>query len=106
MSKNHIMKRMTDLEIIKKRISQELKNSGFSQSELGRKLNVSQSCIAHYIRGDILPSIEMITKICKLLELDANYLLGLEDESGRKTYINNSFNNISNFNNSGNISFQ
>lgn len=82
---------MTDLEIIKERISQELKNSGFSQSELGRKLNVSQSCIAHYIRGDILPSIEMITKICKLLELDANYLLGLEDESGRKIYnaVNN-----------------
>ena len=82
---------MTDIEIIKKRVSQELKNSGFSQTELGKRLNISQSCIAHYIRGDILPSIEIITKLCKLLELDANYLLGIEDESGRKTYntINN-----------------
>lgn len=68
---------MADLIMIKRRLKEALSQSGLSQVELAKKLNISQSCIAHYIKGDILPSLDKFTDICALLDLDASYILGL-----------------------------
>ena len=41
---------------------------------------------------------ETLAQIAIYFDVSADYLLGLEDETGAKTYVNNSFNN---FHNSG-----
>ncbi len=68
---------MAKLESIRKELSEAIKNCGISQSELARMLNLTQSTIAHYIKGDILPSLETFANLCALLELDANEILCL-----------------------------
>ena len=70
---------MTRLDLIKKRLSNELKNCGMTQNQLAKKINTTQSCIAHYIRGDIVPSIDTLAEICYILEIDANEMLCIDN---------------------------
>lgn len=37
-------------------------------------------------QGKTEPSINSICELCKIFEVSADYLLGLEDEDGRKLY--------------------
>ena len=63
------------LEEIKKRIAEAIKQSGMSQTAIARELNISQSTIAHYVRGDILPALDTFAHLCKVLDVDTNYIL-------------------------------
>ena len=84
---------MNTLELIKSRISYELKNCRYTQKEIAEKINVSQSCIAHYIKGDIVPAIDTLSYLCKFLQIDANYILGIDNEiNNRNTIINTHIN--------------
>ena len=60
---------------IHKRLAEEIKQSGMSQTEIAKALNIKQSTVAHYIKGDIMPSLDTLANLCKLLDLDANYIL-------------------------------
>lgn len=84
---------MKRIEIIKNRLSQELKNCGISQTQLAKQLNVSQSCVSHYIRGDIVPAIDTLAELCIILDVDSNYILGIDENKNNNTIIKNSFNN-------------
>lgn len=52
---------------------------GWTQAELGEKLSTTQSTIGKYEREELQPNIENIVRICQVLEISADYLLGLED---------------------------
>ena len=62
-------------EQIQKRLAESIKQSGMTQVAIARKLNISQSAIAHYLRGDILPALDTLANLCKLLDVDTNYIL-------------------------------
>ncbi len=66
---------MITLEQIQKRIAEEIKRSGISQTELARKIGVSQQAISSYLNGRKLPALNTLANLCKLLDLDANYIL-------------------------------
>lgn len=66
---------MANVELIKKRIKEAIKTSGYSQTKLAEKLSVSPSCVAHYVKGDIMPSITTFADLCSLLDLDPADLL-------------------------------
>lgn len=68
-------KAMISLEQIQTRLAEVIKQSGMKQTEIAKALNISQSAIAHYIKGDILPALDTFANLCKLLDLDANYIL-------------------------------
>ncbi|MBD5584738.1 MAG: helix-turn-helix transcriptional regulator [Clostridia bacterium] len=70
---------MANLELIKSRLKEAIQQSGISQTKLAEMLSVSQSCVAHYVKGDILPRIDKFAYLCEILEVDPAYLLGLED---------------------------
>ena len=70
---------MANLDKMKTRIREAIKLSNFSQSKLAEMLSVSPSCIAHYVKGDILPSIDKLADLCSILDVDPSYLLGLVD---------------------------
>lgn len=66
---------MITLDQIRERMVKAIKHSGRTQTEIATAIKVSQSSIAHYIKGDIMPSVETLANLCKLLDLDANYIL-------------------------------
>ncbi len=61
---------MITQEQLKRNIAETLKSKGFSQTELSKKIGVSQSAISHYAKGDICPSLETFANICNELKLD------------------------------------
>lgn len=64
--------------IIKKRLSEELKNSGLTTIEIAKKVGVSPEMITQYKTTKKLPKLETFAKLCKELDLDANYILGID----------------------------
>ena len=71
---------MGKLEIIKERIRTAITQSELNQSEIAKLISVSQSCVAHYLKGDIVPAIDTFATLCEVLNEDANYLLGIIDK--------------------------
>lgn len=69
---------------------------GLKQKEVAKILGVSQTCYAGYEQGYREPDFKTLKKLVVIFDVSADYLLGLEDETGAKTYVNNSFNNFSN----------
>ncbi len=70
---------MVNQEQIKERLTEVIKKSGLTQTELAVKINVGQSSIAHYIKGDILPSLETLANLCKVLNVSPEYILCFND---------------------------
>lgn len=52
---------------------------GLSQQQFGELLSVSQDNVSLWENYKSTPSAEHIIKICKIFEISADYLLGLED---------------------------
>lgn len=69
---------MIDLEEIRKRLIETIKQSGYSQTRLAELLHVSQSTIAHYLKGDILPALDTLANLCKILDVSPSYILCFE----------------------------
>lgn len=66
---------MITLDQIRLRLAETIKQSGLSQTTIAKKLNVSQQTISHYIKGDKLPALDTLANLCKLLDVDTNYIL-------------------------------
>lgn len=61
------------------RIAESIKSSGYTQKEIAKMLNISESNITNWKKGDNLPSIDILYKLCVILHESADYLLGLDD---------------------------
>ena len=66
------------IEKIQNAIIDAIRQSGMTQAELGEKIGVGQSTIAHYLRRRILPSLDTLSRLCTVLDLDANEILCVE----------------------------
>lgn len=66
--------------VIKKRLSEEIKNSGLTTIEIAKRLGVSPEMITQYKTTKKLPKLDTFAKLCKELDLDANYILGIEEK--------------------------
>lgn len=82
------------------RLKELRKERGLTQTQFAKLINTTQKNISKYELEQLDLNTETIILICKTLNISADYLLGLEDETGEKTYVSNSFNN---FSNSGNF---
>lgn len=65
--------------IIKERLSEELKNSGLTTIEIAKRIGVSPEMITQYKTTKKLPKLDTFARLCKELDLDANYILGLKE---------------------------
>ena len=70
---------MIRIEQIRERLIEEIKNSNLSQTEIARKLEVKSTQICSYIHGRKMPSLETFANLCKVLDADPAYILGLTD---------------------------
>lgn len=82
-------------------IKTERKLKKLSQEQLAQKIGVTQDSISLWETNKRIPDTPYIIELCKALNISADYLLGLEDETGTKTY--SSKNHIENINNYGKI---
>lgn len=83
--------------LFSERIKEAIKSSKYSQKQIAQILDISEGNISNWKKGQNLPSINVLFKLCVLLEESSDYLLGLENERGEKLYENgntiiNSFN--------------
>ena len=69
---------MTTIEDIQRVLIEALKQSGMKQDELAKKVGVSQSMISHYISGRKMPALDTLSRLCSVLDLDANEVLCVE----------------------------
>lgn len=67
------------MDIIKKRLSEELKSCNLTTVEIAKRVGVSPEMVTQYSTTKKLPKLDTFAKICKELDLSANYILGLED---------------------------
>lgn len=76
---------MITLEQIRKRLLDAIEHSGMTQTELAKQIGVCQQTIASYLHQNKLPALDTLANLCKVLDLDANYILCLDSN----TYTNN-----------------
>ncbi len=69
---------MVTLEQIQERLIESIKQSGLTQTQLAAKLHVSQSTIAHYLKGDIFPALDTLANLCLILDVSPAYILCFE----------------------------
>ena len=66
-------------EIIKQRLCEEIKQCDLTTVEIARKVGISPEMITQYFTTKKLPKLDTFAKLCKELDLDANYKIGLTD---------------------------
>ena len=64
-------------QLIKERLAAEIKSSGLSTIEIAKRVGVSPEMITQYCTTKKLPKLDTFALLCKELDLDANYILGL-----------------------------
>lgn len=67
------------MDIIKERLRQELKACNLTTIEIAKRVGISPEMVTQYSTTKKLPRLDTFAKICKELDLSANYILGLED---------------------------
>ena len=70
---------MEKSSIIKERLCEELKNCGLTTVEIARKVGISPEMVTQYRTTKKLPKLDTFAKLCRELDLDANYILGIGD---------------------------
>lgn len=69
---------MITLQQIQVKLTEAIKNSGLTQTEIGKGLGVSQQTISHYVKGDKMPALDTFANLCILLEIDPSEILCTE----------------------------
>lgn len=67
-----------ELSAIQTRLRESIKNSGIPQKIIAKELGVSPQTISKYMKQDIFPALDTLAKLCKLLDVSADYILGID----------------------------
>ena len=70
---------MIQLEQIRINIQKAIRQSGMTQTELAKKLNIYQSAVGQYLSGRAMPALDTFAKLCAVLDLDANEILCVDE---------------------------
>ena len=68
-----------DLEKIQIRLRECIKSSTLSQKEIAAAIGVSAQTVSKYMKQNIFPALDTLAKLCKLLDVKSDYILGLCD---------------------------
>lgn len=90
--------------IFGKKLKELRKENNLTQLELAKILDVSKTTICQWETSKQEPSLEIISKLAYYFDVTTDYLLGIEDESGKKIKLVNK--NIYNINGEVNINFK
>ena len=68
-----------NLGAIQIRLRESIKNSGIPQKIIAKEVGVSPQTISKYMKQDIFPALDTLARLCKLLDVSADYILGIGD---------------------------
>ena len=66
---------MVTLEEIRIRLIEAIEQSGMTQTAIANAVNVKPTQICSYLKGRKMPALDTLANLCKLLDVDANYIL-------------------------------
>ena len=78
--------------LLSKRLKELRINRGLTQRELGERVNVTKVSICCYENGMRTPTLDTLTKLGKVLDVDVDYLLGYDSpvkEKGKSKKVIN-----------------
>lgn len=65
-------------EQIRARLIEAIKQSGLTQTEIAKRTGIIQQSVQQYVSGRAMPSLDTFANLCRVLDVDANYILCLE----------------------------
>jgi transcriptional regulator with XRE-family HTH domain len=68
-----------NLANIQIRLRESIKNATLTQKEIAKAVNVSPQTISKYMKLDIFPALDTLAKLCKVLDVSADYILGISN---------------------------
>lgn len=66
-----------ELKDIQKRLRECIEQSGISQKEIAERIGVSAQTVSKYMRENIFPALDTFAKLCSVLEVKSDYILGI-----------------------------
>ena len=69
-----------DLKEIQQRLRSAIKLSGKQQKDIAKEIGVSAQTVSKYMKEDIFPALDTLSKLCICLDVSADYILGIEDK--------------------------
>ncbi len=70
---------MVTLQQIQEKLAEAIKQSGLTQTALAKQLGISQQTVSHYIKGNKMPALDTFANLCKILDIDSNEILCIEN---------------------------
>ena len=68
-----------ELKDIQLRLRESIKQSSLTQKEIAKKIGISPQTISKYMKENIFPALDTLAKLCFVLDVKADYILGLCD---------------------------
>ena len=72
------------MDIFAIRLKELRTEKGYTQKQLAELIGTTDESVLPWEKGRSQPPIEFIRLLCKALSVSADYLLGLEDDTGTK----------------------
>lgn len=61
------------------RLKQERLAKGYTQKQIADAIGVTYNAVCNYEAGSREPSVDLLVKLCKVLDVSADYLIGVSD---------------------------
>ena len=66
---------MIVLNQIQERLAEAIRQSGMTQAEIAKRVGIKHQQISCYLKGQKMPALDTFANICKVLDVDTNYVL-------------------------------
>ncbi len=68
-----------ELQNIQIRLRESIKECKYTQKEIAKAIGVSPQTVSKYMRENIFPALDTLAKLCALLDISSDYILGLKE---------------------------
>jgi len=68
-----------ELKNIQIRLRESIASSTLTQKDIAKAIGVSPQTVSKYMTKDIFPALDTLAKLCKLLDVKSDYILGVSE---------------------------
>ena len=68
-----------ELKDIQARLRESILNCGIPQKDIAKMIGVSPQTVSKYMKKDIFPALDTFAKLCNVLDVTSDYILGLKN---------------------------